>query len=133
MSKIIIGLLCVMAANILFGATISKFKEEFSYQVLLRGIFKALCIVLGVFLMYLCGVLNPKIIVCKIGTVNMTLIEALEFLFLTGIVVYGFKDLVKLSDLLRIYVNIENKDPDAEKYVQVPIENNIRGDSDEIQ
>ena len=131
MQKIIIGLLCVMLANILFGATISKFKKEFKFKVLIKGIFKAVCVVIGCSLMYLCGTLNPDIIVCKIGSINMTLIEAMKFLFITGIVVYGYKDLVKLNELLRLYVNIEEKDEEI-KYVEVPIENNIRGNDNEV-
>ncbi len=129
MKSIIIGLICVMGANILLGATVSTFKCEFKVKKLLCGCFKAFCIVLACILMYLCGELNPTLMIASIGGVNMNLGEAMQAIFVLGIVFYGYKDLIKIKELLGVTIDIgEVKKEDV---VVVPKNNNIKGESDE--
>lgn len=131
MKSIVIGLLCVMLSNTLLGVTISTFKCEFCFKRLFAGLFKSLCIVIGIGLMYLCGILNPDIIVADVAGISMNLAESVKTLFVAGIIVYGYKDLIKLKELLNVSTSIVAK-KDDNKVVSVPIENNIRGDTDEV-
>lgn len=81
--------------------------------------------------MYLCGVLNPDIMVCKIGGVSMTLNEAIETLFVAGIVMYAYKDLIKIKELLNLTVTVEEYN-NKSKTIEIPIENNIKGENNEV-
>ena len=100
MIKIVIGLVSVMIANVLLGVTLAKLKKEFNKEKLLNGIVKYMSIVLGVLLMYLAGYLNSDIMIANINNVEVNLMTAIEFLFVSGIVYYGMQDLIKLKDLL---------------------------------
>ena len=118
MKEIIIGLLCVMIANILLGATLAKFKENFKWNTLFKGIFKAVCVSLGVGLMYYCGYLNPNILAVNINGTDMNLIDGLRLVFIAGIVYYGYGDLTKLKDILKLDMNITksiNSEEDIEE------------------
>ena len=127
--NIVIGLVSLMLANILLGVTISTFKSEFRFKRLLAGLFKCLFIVLGIILMYLCGYLNPDIIVADIGGVSMNLNDAIKALFIAGIMMYGYKDLVKLKELIGVSTSIVARKDDAE-VISVPVSHNIRGEDD---
>ena len=107
MKNIIIGLICVMAANILLGATLSKFKDNFNWNTLFKGVFKCVCVVLGIGLVYLCGYLNPTILAVQIEGIDMNLMEAIKILFTGGIMYYGYQDIVKIKDILTLNVDIQ--------------------------
>ena len=109
MLKIIIGLICVMVANILLGSSLATLKKEFSKKKFWNGFFKCLFIVISVCLMYLCSYLNPEIMVANINDQEVNLISGMEILFIAGIVYYGFQSLVKLKDLLQLKTDIKEK------------------------
>lgn len=127
MKNIVIGLFCLMLSNIFLGVAISKLKNEFSFKLLIKGIIKAICVAIGCFFNYICGSLNPDLIVCKIGNTNMNLNEAMHYIFVIGIMVYSYKALTKLIEVLKINITIEK--PDDVTMIEVPIENNIRGEN----
>lgn len=118
MIKIIIGLVCVIFANILLGAKLADLKNEFSWSKLWAGLFKSVCIIIAVCLMYICSYYNPDIMVANINGINVNLITGMEAIFIAGIALYGFQDLNKLQQLLKTKVNIENEQEDGE----IPIE-----------
>lgn len=122
MKEIIIGLVAVMFANILLGATLAKFKENFKKEVFFKGVFKALCVVSGISLVFLCGYLNPTILAVSINDTNVNLIEALRLIFIAGIVYYGKEDLVKIKDLLKLRLDIEETKESTETSVILDIE-----------
>ena len=66
MIKIIIGLICVMLANIFLGITLAKLKKEFKKEKLLDGLVKYAGILIGISLMYLTGYLNSDIMIATI-------------------------------------------------------------------
>lgn len=107
MKNIIIGLICVMASNILLGATLSKCKDCFNWNALFKGIFKAVCVVLGVGLVYLCGYLNPSILAVNIDGVDLNLIDALRLVFTAGIVFYGYQDITKIKEMLNLKTEVK--------------------------
>ena len=133
MKNIVIGLLCVMLSNTFLGVTISTFKCEFCLKRLFAGLFKSICIIVGIGLMYLCGVLNPDIIVADVAGISMNLADAVKSLFIAGIIVYGYKDLVKLKELLNVSTSIVAKKDENTKVVSVPVDNNIKGGMNEVQ
>lgn len=107
MKDIIIGLVCVMFANILLGATLSKCKDNFSWNTLFKGVFKAVCVCLGVALIYLCGYLNPSILAVNIDGANLNLMDALRLVFTAGIIFYGYQDIMKLKEMLNLKIEVE--------------------------
>ena len=128
MKEIIIGLICVMASNILLGASLSKFKEEFSKEVLFKGIFKAICICLGVSLVYLCGYLNPNILAVNIEGVSVNLVDALRILFTGGIMYYGCQCILKIKDILKVDTTVDEIELTSEMLDEFT---NNKGDEDE--
>lgn len=109
MIKIIIGLVSLMLANILLGATLAKFKKEFKKKIFFNGMFKGACIILGCLLMYICAYLNQDILVASINGNNVNLMEGMNTIFIAGIVIYSVKDLKKLADILNISTDIEEE------------------------
>ena len=106
MVNIIFGLLCVMIANILLGSSIAKLKKEWNREKFIEGIFKMIFILLGCILMYICSCLNPNILVVNLDGNNLNLIDGMNTLFESGIVLYGFKDIIKLKDILSVKTKI---------------------------
>ena len=128
MIKIILGLLSVMVANILFGTTIATIKKEFKWGKFWNGFFKCLFIALGCALMYLCSYLNPDIMIANINGMNVNMIDAMRLLFIAGIAMYGYKDIVKVKELLGVSTDVKN--PEKVETIEIPIENEIGGKND---
>lgn len=108
MWNLIFGLIAVMGANIALGSSLAKLKEEFSKENLKRGLMKALMIISGLLLMLGCAYLNQDMIIASINNNNVTLLEAMKYLFTTGIMVYGIMDIGKLGKLLGLSTRVEN-------------------------
>lgn len=127
MLNIALGLLGVMAANVLLGASLAKLQQEFSWEKMLSGGFKVICILGAAALMYGCSFLNPDIIVVSINNANVNLIEAMRYVGVVGITFYGAQDIKKLIDILK--VNVEVSNPVDEPTIEVKQENYLdRGD-----
>lgn len=109
MVKIILGLCCVMLSNILLGTSIATLQKQFNKKTFLKGLLKALLIVISVVAMYICSALNPNIMVANINGQEVNLISGMELIFVAGIIMYGFKSLVKLKDLLKLKTSIDDK------------------------
>lgn len=114
MWKIIIGLICVMISNILLGTSLATLKKNFNKTVFVNGIIKAILIVFSIGAMYLCSYLNPDIMIANVNGQDVNLISGMELLFIAGIMLYGFKSLVKLRDLLKLKTNIEERNDNNE-------------------
>ena len=108
MWNLIFGLIAVMGANIALGSSLAKLKEEFSKENLKRGLMKAFMIISGLLLMLGCAYLNQDMIIASINNNNVTLLEAMKYLFTTGIMVYGIMDIGKLGKLLGLSTRVEN-------------------------
>lgn len=127
MLNIVLGLLGVMAANVLLGASLAKLQKEFSWRKMFSGGFKIICILGAAALMYGCSFLNPDIIVVSINNANVNLIEAMRYVGVAGITFYGAQDIKKLIDILK--VNVEVSNPVDEPTIEVKQENYLdRGD-----
>ena len=127
MLNIVLGLLGVMVANVLLGASLAKLQQEFSWKKMLSGGFKVICILGAAALMYGCSFLNPDIIIVSINNANVNLIEAMRYVGVVGITFYGAQDIKKLIDILK--VNVEVSNPVDEPTIEVKQENYLdRGD-----
>lgn len=118
-----IGLASVMAANVLMGITLAKLKKNFSKKKFLEGLVKIIGILISIGLLYLASRFNPNILVANVNGTNMNLIDAMNLLFTTGIVIYGGQDLIKLKDILKLKTEIT--DLKEKSVIKVPIENII--------
>lgn len=123
MLNLFIGLLATMLANVLLGMTLAKLKQKFNKKKFLEGLVKVISILLGIGLMYLTSYLNPDILVANINGTNINLIDAIKMLFMAGIVMYGSQDLIKLKDILKL--KIEINDLQEESTIKIPTENII--------
>lgn len=106
MVKIILGLFCVMVSNILFGVTLAKIKGMFNKDKLITSFVKYISLIIGVFFLYIAGMLNENIIVAQIDGISVNLVTGIKILFTFGIMYYGGQALFKLKDLLGIQVEI---------------------------
>lgn len=118
-----IGLASVMAANVLMGITLAKLKKNFSKKKFLEGLVKIIGILISIGLLYLASRFNPNILVANVNGTNMNLIDAMNLLFTTGIIIYGGQDLIKLKDILKLKTEIT--DLKEKSVIKVPIENII--------
>ena len=66
---------------------------------------------------------NPNILVVNVDGKNMNLIDAMNLLFTTGIVIYGGQDLIKLKDILKLKTEIT--DIQEKSTIKIPTENII--------
>lgn len=106
MFNLILGLLAVMAGNILLGSTLATLKETFSKDVFWNGVLKCVFIAAGCCLMYLASWLNPDIFAANIAGVDVNLIGGMKLLFTAGIALYGGACLIKLKDMLGLKINV---------------------------
>lgn len=117
MWKLLLGLLCLMGANIALGASLAKLKEEFNKDNLINGGFKAGMIILALILIYVCGILNPDMIIGSINQENITLMKGLEYLYTTGIVLYGAMVLGKIGKLIGVSTTVQS--PTKEEIIEI--------------
>ena len=102
MVKIILGLFCVMVSNVLFGVTLAKLKGMFNKEKLITSFVKYISLIIGVFFLYIAGILNENVIVAQIDGVFVNLVSGIKLLLTLGLIYYGGQALIKLKDLLGI-------------------------------
>lgn len=107
MINILVGLVCVMLANVVLGITLAKLKKEFKTDKLLNGMIKYLSMVVGVCLMCLAGNINPDVMVANINGIEMNLNDAMSIVFISGMMYYAYQDLMKLKKLLGVSKEID--------------------------
>ena len=118
-----IGLASVMLANVLMGVTLAKLKKNFNKKKMLEGLVKIGGVLIAIGLLYLASYFNPNILVVNVDGKNMNLIDAMNVLFTTGIVIYGGQDLIKLKDILKLKTEITNIQ--EKPTIKIPTENII--------
>lgn len=116
-----IGLAAVMLANVLMGVTLAKLKKNFNKKKMLEGLVKIGGVLIAIGLLYLASYFNPNILVVNVEGKNMNLIDAMNLLFTTGIMIYSGKDMIKLKDILKLKTEIS--DVKEETKVSIPKEN----------
>ena len=127
--KIVIGLVCVMLANVLFGSSLAKIKQEFEKKRFWNGFYKVIMIIIGVILMCVTAYFNPDILMISINNTNLNLKDAMETIIIAGIAMYGAMDLKKIAELIGVStITIDN--PTDTSIIVVPEENYIKRDDE---
>lgn len=122
--KIVIGLVCVMLANVLFGSSLAKIKQEFEKKRFWNGFYKVIMIIVGVILMCVTAYFNPDILIISINNTNLNLKDAMETIIIAGIAMYGAMDLKKIAELIGVSTIVIN-DTIKEDTIEVPKDNYI--------
>lgn len=121
--KLIVGLICVMLANVLFGSSLAKIKKEFESTTFWNGVYKVIAIVIGAILMCVMAYFTPDILIISINDVNFNMKSAIEMIMTSAIAMYGAMDLKKLAQLIGVSTTIA--DVVEEGKIEVPEENYI--------
>lgn len=124
--KIVIGLICVMLANVLFGSSLAKVKQEFEKKRFWNGFYKAIMITIGVILMCITAYFNPDILMISINDTNLNLKDGMETIIIAGIAMYGAMDLKKIAQLIGVSTIVN--DVKETSIITVPEENYIKRD-----
>lgn len=124
--KIVIGLICVMLANVLFGSSLAKVKQEFEKKRFWNGFYKVIMITIGVILMCITAYFNPNIIMISINDTNLNLKDGMETIIIAGIAMYGAMDLKKIAQLIGVSTIVN--DVNETSIITVPEENYIKRD-----
>jgi len=101
------GLVCVMMANILLGATAAQLAGEFDRDKLADGLRKILPILGGLGFMFAAAKLNGQVVVLDTGTGSLTLMDALHLVLLAGFGFYAAQALEKLCRVIGIRLHGE--------------------------
>lgn len=124
--KIVIGLICVMLANVLFGSSLAKVKQEFEKKRFWNGFYKVIMITIGVILMCVTAYFNPDILMISINDTNLNLKDGMETIIIAGIAMYGAMDLKKIAQLIGVSTIVN--DVHETSIITVPEENYIKRD-----
>lgn len=124
--KIVIGLICVMLANVLFGSSLAKVKQEFEKKRFWNGFYKVITIIIGVILMCVTAYFNPNILMISINDTNLNLKDGMETIIIAGIAMYGAMDLKKIAQLIGVSTIVN--DVNETSIITVPEENYIKRD-----
>ena len=124
--KIVIGLICVMLANVLFGSSLAKVKQEFEKKRFWNGFYKVIMIIVGVILMCVTAYFNPDILMISINNTNLNLKDGMETIIIAGIAMYGAMDLKKIAQLIGVSTIVN--DVNETSIITVPEENYIKRD-----
>lgn len=124
--KIVIGLICVMLANVLFGSSLAKVKQEFEKKRFWNGFYKVIMITIGVILMCVTAYFNPDILMISINDTNLNLKDGMETIIIAGIAMYGAMDLKKIAQLIGVSTIVN--DAKETSIITVPEENYIKRD-----
>jgi len=119
--KIIIGLICVMISNILLGCSLATIKKEWNKDKFFNGLFKAFFIVISCILLYLCSYLNPDVLIINIDGNNLNLIDGMKVIFISGIALYGYNDLIKLKQIFTAKTDFKEEEYENEKEIEIGI------------
>lgn len=107
MKNIVIGLFCLMLSNMILNLTLDKLKGKISLSKIFEILLKSAIIFVSSLLIYYAGYLNPTILVINMDGVLVNLEDALKMVYIAGIILYGYKSITELSELLKVEINID--------------------------
>ena len=96
------GLVCVMMANILLGATAAQLAGEFDRGKLADGLRKILPVLGGLGFLFGAAKLNGSVVVLHTGTGSLTLMDGLHMVLLAGFGFYAAQALEKLCQVIGV-------------------------------
>ena len=86
--------------------TLAKIKGMFNKDKLITSFVKYISLIIGVFFLYIAGMLNENVIVAQIDGISVNLVSGIKLLFTLGLMYYGGQSLIKLKDLLGIKIGL---------------------------
>ena len=100
-----LGLIALMLANILLGATDSVFDDnkKFNLKKFLKGFGRAISVVLGFYLVLIAGNLNSDMLMISFGETPMNLSDAVSFTLVGGLYFYAKQVFDKLIKYVNTY------------------------------
>lgn len=126
--ELIIALISLILANIVLGSTMANINYQFDKKVFLKGLFKAIMVVVSLALLYVGATLSKDIMVLSIDGTNYNLIEAINVVTVAGIGFYGKEVVTKIIEMLNLNVKVEDKQ--EQSTIKVPEENLIERDDE---
>ena len=105
-----IGLIILMAVNIVLGSLTAMFAGSFNWKRFQTGIFKGSIIFVCLALVYLAGWLNQNIIAFEISGQTVNLMQATYLVLFAGYVYYGSNGITKFWKIFAVE-NTLNKKP----------------------
>ena len=108
--------------NVISAVALATMWLQFVFQQkygLINGFFKAILIVISCLLLYICSYLNPNILIINIDGNNLNLIDGMKAIFIAGIVLYGYNDLIKLKEILGVKTAIKETQYEIEEDIGI--------------
>lgn len=95
-----IGLMILIAANIVLGSLNALFESTFNWGQFFKGIAKAAIIAVVMVGVYFAGALNPDIVAVDVGGQSLTVLSAISAVVLGGYFFYAKQVIDKLIIIL---------------------------------
>lgn len=95
--NVVIGLLIFMGVNVILGSVDSVFSGTFDLKKCLKGVAKAIVIVVCYAGVYYAGTLNQDIVVLKLNKVDVNIVTAIYMTSVVGFIAYGKQIIEKLN------------------------------------
>lgn len=109
MTNLAIGVIILMVVNITLGAINSILNGEYNKDKLLKGVYKAILIIACTIGVYYAGYLNPDIVAVDIDGTKVNLLTGIYSMLFGAFVIYGAKDIKKLTELIMPKIGKDNK------------------------
>lgn len=106
-----IGLIILIAVNIILGSLAAIFGSEFDWKKFRTGIYKGGIVFLCLALVYLAGWLNQTIIAFEVGGQTVNLMQATYLIVLASYTYYGANVLTKFTKILTNKTATDSDEP----------------------
>jgi len=106
--KLAVGVLLFMVANIMAGSYQAWAEGKFDKVTMLKGVKKALIILIGFGFVYGGGLLNPDVLVMDVNGTEVNIMTAIYSGALLAFVAYGKQAIEKLFKI--VMSNVESKE-----------------------
>ena len=97
-----VGLLFLIAVNIILGGLQAKITNEFDWPTMKNGIIKGIIVCVCIVVVYFVGLLNYDIVAVSIGGVEMNLAVAVTTMVMASFVWYAYQVVQKIANVLNI-------------------------------
>lgn len=123
-----LGLLLLIAVNIVLGSIDAWLSGQFDKPKLLRGICKGAVVALCFAVTYLVGWLNPEVVAISINGQAVTLLTAVYLIIMAGFLFYAAEVIGKLAGFVKGKVKVGELTMDATAPAEeMPIDNSSAG------
>jgi len=104
--KLGIGLMILMATNIILGSIEALFIQTFDIKKFLQGLIKALVVIICFIATYFVGIINPDVIAVSVNGEMINVMTGMNLVVMAGFVFYTKEVLLKLATFIKGNINI---------------------------